>query len=156
MTKTTTPEHVTGELVTLNDKVAGRIERIIAATTDDVQARMLDRILAADSLAQLMGSRDTTETSSLIDQPFLLTEISFNPSNVPDGLPYYAVMVGQLGSTGREVTITSGSVQVVGMCIKLVEMAALPVDAVIRQAKSAGKGKNAAQWLEIALPAQPF
>lgn len=102
---------------------------IAATTPEEIEASILARYLAAESVEELLNQGATVPADSVIGQPITIRGVHWNASTVKDGPPVYAVL--DCTDAGKPVTVTCGSRNVMFQVFRADQAGWLPMDCVI-------------------------
>lgn len=134
------------ESILLGDQV----ELAVVEDAEDAQRQIVQRILSAESADEVLAAQETTPARELIDQPLQLEAVRWIRSNLPDqqGIGVFALVAAIHGATGDRHLITTGALQIMAQLLKLNQLGAFPVNAVIRQKDQPTAAGFRPMWLE--------
>lgn len=117
---------------------------------EDASVAIIAEVLAADTLDDLIGSRDTVSSKNYVGVPFTLTAVKFQRSTLDgEGPGFYAVLSGA-DADGQKVVITSGARQIMAQAWKMRDKGWLPADVQVGQSARPSAAGFFPQWLERA------
>lgn len=112
---------------------------------------MLLELLEAETLDELIGSRDTVGGENYIGQPFTLLRVKFQPSQYEGDGPGFYVVLNVVTADGEKLAITSSARQIMLSAWKMRDRGWLPVEGLqIQQTKRPTAAGYFPQWLERA------
>lgn len=93
------------------------------------------QVLSADTPEEVLADVEAEGVRQRLEEPFLLTDVSFRRSEYEAGMPFYVLMRGTDTATGEGVLLTTGSQKITAQVFRLLQLGALPRRVVVRQAK---------------------
>lgn len=136
-----------------------RLQEYLAAMRDSVETDpekigddIVARILAAESLEDVLAPQAVEHARDLVDEPIRLHRGKVNQSDFEGGPGVYAIMECEVLRDGRMTTVSCGGRNVLAQLYKVAQFNAFPVDVVIRQAPRETKNGGRPLWLELSGP----
>lgn len=126
------PEEVTAPSST--DLVIAALQsmtEVSATTSEEIEAGILARYLAATTPEELLRQGTTMPADEVIGWPIVVTGVHWNEAKVKDGAPVYAVIDAKLDD--KPVTITCGSRNVMMQLYQANAKGWLPLECVIER-----------------------
>lgn len=129
---------------TLNDLIAQLDE-----VDDDAEGRILLQVLSANDAEDVDAPWQSRKLSDWKDQIVTVHTLRRLPSTMDPRVPYFLVVQGVEGRTGRPVTATTSSKAVMAQLIRLYTLGALPLSVIPRKAERPTQSGNYPEHLEI-------
>ena len=111
----------------------GRIRDGIDRTPEDAQRAIIDRVLHAETVDDILAESVTNSAEQVVGIPHTIIGVEYNRSRFEDGGPAYAYVTAE--SDDGEMSYTIGATTALAQLIKL--DAHLPVKVVLKQKETA-------------------
>lgn len=132
------------EVIKYEDVAAALIDmtEVQAATSDEVQRDIVQRILASESLEQAFQSFEAVHAEDVEGIPLTIHGIAWLKSNFKDGPPIYALMDAQPENTDRRVKVSIGGRSVMAALLWSSQHKAMPFTIVLVRSDPNPNGGN--------------
>lgn len=108
---------------------------------EDVQRRIAERILSADTPEGVLGPQGTSSWGSMVDRPLVVMSFRWRESDLSEGAGAYAVVEAVDPDTGEQLVLTTGAYGVLVQLYQLWKLGALPAKLVLKlNAKATARG----------------
>lgn len=137
--RTRTEVQMRGSEVVPQSEAARFIAAAKGQAVDDPEAvslAIIDRILNASSLDEILGQPEVTHSAEMIDVPFELVDVRWSKSGFDSGPGFYAMLEGVTAANGDKVTISCSAQTVMAQAFAMKEKGFLPASVVLRRAKT--------------------
>ena len=118
-----------------NDPLLSAIAKIrsgVDRTPEDAQRAIIDRVLKAETVDEILAESTTSSAEDVIGIPHTIVSVDYNRSRYEDGAPAYAYVVAK--TNDGDVSYTVGATTAIAQLIKL--DAHLPVKVILKQKES--------------------
>lgn len=119
------------------EALAARYAEQSLSDVDDVQERIGQEILAADSVEAILDGGQATQAEDILGQSFTIHGFQLRPSDkeaYPDGPDYFAVMDVSMTDTGEVLAVTCGAFNVMTALLRIEELGGFPREVCIKTA----------------------
>ena len=114
---------------------------------ETVQRAIVERILAAKSVEEILTPSETRHARDLLDEPVTVHAVRFNESDFEDGIGFYAVVEVTTPDTGDSFAVTCGGRNVMAQLYALAACDAFPCDVKFTQARKPTRAGYWPLWL---------
>lgn len=121
---------------------------------DAIAARIVARILEAETLDDVFASQETTAAGDVLDKVLTVTDVSYNASDIGEGPGVYAIVTAKDPNTGDNLTISCGARNVMAQLFKCRDLGALPLNVRFKEAAKASSRGYRPMWLELVKPGE--
>lgn len=138
-----------------NPSMLERINRGADLSPDEAHESIVRRVMAAESVSEVLAEQQVTHSRDILDVPFMLESVHFNESTIDgEGPGFYGILNGTRMDTNEKVTVSCGGRTVLAQLYKLQVLAdGLPNGPVairLRQADKPSKRGYFPLWLRAA------
>jgi len=146
---------VKGEVVGMEVKrFLDGAKALVMEDADATQEAILERILQANTLDDILNNRSVTSAKDVLLTPLTVAKVRWMRSDMEEGIGLYALVEGRRDDTDEPVVISCGGVSVMGQLWRMDELGLLPVKVRFNQASRPTQAGFYPLWLE-AVP-EPF
>lgn len=132
------------------------MEAVQVSDPEEVQRAILNRILTATSLDEVLGRQQIDHARDVLGVPLRVLGVRWMRSDFEGSVGTYAVIDVVRGDTGEHTAVTCGAAGVMGQLYKVAQFKAFPVDVVLTESDRPTANGYRPMWLElVAPPASP-
>jgi hypothetical protein len=140
-----------GEVVPATDPLAALILERATVTAEDpdaIAAEIVARILAAETVDEVLAPRGTIPIGHLLGEPIEVRAVRWHRSDYADGPAVYAVADVVIAGTGERATVTCGARNVMAALWRLDDLGVLPITVEVVEAERASRAGYRPLWLQ--------
>lgn len=135
------------ETVTDIDAAAALGQLAVVDDPEQIQRAILERLMAAETVDQVLREDTTVATKALVGKPLQITDCRVMQSAFEGGLGVYLIAEAIDLDTGELIVINTGATKIVGQLVRLKQKGWLPIKVTVKEVGRAKEGQDRALQL---------